>query len=112
MQIDLVYRPLTMMLRLDYKNIYHILSTFHFCSGFCIEVGSALTVLIASNVGIPISTTHCKIGSIVFVGRFRSRKNVDWFIFRNIILAWLVTLPVAGGLSAALMALLNLSVQR
>jgi len=73
-------------------------------SGFCIELGSALTVLIASNVGIPISTTHCKVGSVVFVGRFRSRENVDWRIFRNIVLAWLVTLPVTGGISAAIMA--------
>jgi len=72
-------------------------------SGFCIEVGSALTVLIASNVGIPISTTHCKVGSVVCVGRVRSRESVDWKLFRNIILAWVVTLPVSGGLSALAM---------
>lgn len=73
-------------------------------SGFCIEVGSALTVLLASNVGIPVSTTHCKVGSIVFVGWYRSRQGVDWKLFRNIIIAWFVTLPIAGGLSAAFMA--------
>ncbi|XP_045180200.2 sodium-dependent phosphate transporter 1-like isoform X1 [Mercenaria mercenaria] len=73
-------------------------------SGFCIEVGSALTVLLASNIGIPVSTTHCKVGSIVFVGWFRSRVGVDWKLFRNIIIAWFVTLPIAGGLSAAFMA--------
>lgn len=61
-------------------------------SGFCIEIASALTVLIASNIGIPISTTHCKVGSIVAVGRFRSRENVDWKLFRNIFFAWIVTL--------------------
>lgn len=80
-------------------------------SGFCIEIGSALTVLIASNVGIPISTTHCKVGSVVIVGRFRSRENVDWSIFRNIVLAWLVTLPISGGISAAIMAGLSLLVK-
>jgi len=74
-------------------------------SGFCIEIGSALTVLIASNIGIPISTTHCKVGSVVAVGRVRSRENVDWKLFRNIVFAWLVTLPIAGGVSAALMAI-------
>jgi len=79
-------------------------------SGFCIEIGSAMTVLIASNIGIPISTTHCKVGSVVFVGRFRSRENVDWSIFRNIVLAWLVTLPISGGISAAIMAGLRLAV--
>ncbi|XP_013401514.1 sodium-dependent phosphate transporter 1 [Lingula anatina] len=79
-------------------------------SGFCIEIGSALTVLVASNIGIPVSTTHCKVGSIVSVGRFRSRANVDWKLFRNIFLAWIVTLPVSGGISAALFAGLRLLV--
>jgi len=80
------------------------------CSGFCIEIGSALTVLVASNVGVPISTTHCKVGSVVFVGRFRARENVDWSIFRNIVIAWLVTLPISGGISAAIMAGLRLGI--
>ncbi|CAD5119386.1 DgyrCDS8000 [Dimorphilus gyrociliatus] len=80
-------------------------------SGFCIEIGSALTVLVASNIGIPISTTHCKVGSVVCVGRFRSRQNVDWSIFRNIVFAWLVTLPIAGGISAAMMAALKLTLK-
>lgn len=65
-------------------------------SGFTIEIGSALTVLVASNLGIPISTTHCKVGSVVMVGRLRSREVVDWRLFRNIILSWIVTIPVAG----------------
>ncbi|XP_064652506.1 sodium-dependent phosphate transporter 1-B-like isoform X2 [Lineus longissimus] len=73
-------------------------------SGFCIETGTALTVLIASNIGIPISTTHCKVGSVVCTGRFRSKENVDWTVFRNIVLAWIVTLPVSGLISAAIFA--------
>ncbi|CAI9740430.1 sodium-dependent phosphate transporter 1-A-like isoform X1 [Octopus vulgaris] len=72
-------------------------------SGFCIEIGSALTVLVASNIGIPISTTHCKVGSVVFVGRVRSKENVDWSLFRNIVLAWIGTLPASGLLSALIM---------
>ncbi|XP_076438105.1 sodium-dependent phosphate transporter 1-B-like isoform X2 [Babylonia areolata] len=74
-------------------------------SGFCIEVGAALTVLIASKIGIPISTTHCKVGSIVVVGRVRSHSNVDWSLFRNIFIAWVVTLPASGLFSAGLMAI-------
>ncbi|XP_066499431.1 sodium-dependent phosphate transporter 2 isoform X2 [Hoplias malabaricus] len=74
-------------------------------SGFCIEVMSALTVLVASNVGVPISSTHCKVGSVVAVGWLRSQKAVDWRLFRNIFLAWFVTVPVAGLFSAAVMAL-------
>ncbi|CAG2213600.1 PIT [Mytilus edulis] len=77
-------------------------------SGFCIEIGSALTVLIASNIGIPISSTHCKVGSVVAVGRVRSRENVDWKLFRNIALAWIVTVPVSGGISALTMFIFSL----
>lgn len=73
-------------------------------SGFSIEIGSALTVLIASNLGIPISTTHCKVGSVVMVGRVRSKSVVDWKLFRNIIISWVVTIPVSGCLAAGLYA--------
>lgn len=75
-------------------------------SGFTIEIGAAFTVLVASKIGVPISTTHCKVGSVVFVGWAQtSRGGVDWALFRNIIFAWLVTVPIAAGLSAALMAI-------
>lgn len=75
-------------------------------NGFSIEVGAATTVLLASKAGIPISTTHCKVGSIVFVGWLKSTTSVDWRLFRGIVAAWLFTLPIAGGMSAGIMALL------
>ncbi|KAG8454427.1 hypothetical protein GDO86_000884 [Hymenochirus boettgeri] len=74
-------------------------------SGFTIELASAFTVVVASNIGLPISTTHCKVGSVVAVGWIRSRKAVDWRLFRNIFLAWFVTVPVAGLFSAGIMAI-------
>lgn len=75
-------------------------------SGFTIEIGAAFTVLVASKIGVPISTTHCKVGSVVFVGWTQtSRAGVDWALFRNIVFAWAVTVPIAGGLSAAIMAI-------
>ncbi|XP_039177545.1 sodium-dependent phosphate transporter 2 isoform X1 [Crotalus tigris] len=74
-------------------------------SGFTIELASAFTVVIASNVGLPVSTTHCKVGSVVAVGWIRSKKAVDWHLFRNIFLAWFVTVPVAGLFSAGIMAI-------
>ena len=77
------------------------------CSGFSIEIGSALTVLMASNLGIPISTTHCKVGSVVMVGRTRSREVVDWKLFRNIIISWIVTIPVSGMLVFIQQVILN-----
>ncbi|KAM6100853.1 sodium-dependent phosphate transporter 1 [Pterocles gutturalis] len=79
-------------------------------SGFSIELASALTVVIASNVGLPISTTHCKVGSVVSVGWLRSRKAVDWRLFRNIFVAWFVTVPIAGLISAAIMALFKFAI--
>ncbi|KAI1881915.1 hypothetical protein AGOR_G00244390 [Albula goreensis] len=74
-------------------------------SGFSIELASAVTVVVASNIGLPVSTTHCKVGSVVAVGWLRSRKAVDWHLFRNIFMAWFVTVPISGLISAAIMAL-------
>ncbi|KAM8974455.1 sodium-dependent phosphate transporter 1 [Pelodytes ibericus] len=79
-------------------------------SGFSIELASALTVVIASNVGLPISTTHCKVGSVVSVGWLRSKKAVDWRLFRNIFLAWFVTVPISGLISAGIMALFKYAI--
>ncbi|XP_017882238.1 sodium-dependent phosphate transporter 1-B [Ceratina calcarata] len=74
-------------------------------TGFTIEVGAALTVLLASKAGLPVSTTHCKVGSIVCVGwASRGGEGVSWKLFRNIAFAWLITVPMAGCLSAACMA--------
>lgn len=76
-------------------------SLFAVHSGFTVESSAALTVLLASKLGIPISSTHCIVGSVVFVGwTFGDGKKVDWSLFRSIIFAWLVTLPVAGAVSA------------
>lgn len=77
-------------------------------SGFVIEIATAFTVLFASNLSIPVSTTHCKVGSVVAIGRIRSNQSVDWSLFRNIFAAWIVTVPVTGGISAGVMALLRL----
>lgn len=75
-------------------------------NGFSIEIGAASTVLLASKMGIPISTTHCKVGSIVFVGCTRNQHNVDWILFRGIVAAWVLTLPITMALTAIIMAIL------
>ncbi len=67
-----------------------------------------MTVLTASNLGIPISTTHCKVGSVVAIGLLRNRKKgVEWKLFGSIVLGWVITLPVTAGISALLMVILR-----
>lgn len=78
-------------------------------SGFTIEISSALTVLFASNIGIPISTTHCKVGAIVMVGRYRAKESVSWSLVKKILLAWFVTVPVSAILAAAIFAALRMA---
>ncbi|KAF0297198.1 Sodium-dependent phosphate transporter 1-A [Amphibalanus amphitrite] len=77
-------------------------------TGFTIELGAASTVLLASKIGLPVSTTHCKVGSVVTVGWARSGGGgVSWRLFGGIATAWLVTVPVSAAASAAVMAFLT-----
>ncbi|KAG5682358.1 hypothetical protein PVAND_011714 [Polypedilum vanderplanki] len=83
-------------------------------NGFTVESSAATTVLLASKLGVPISSTHCIVGSVVFVGwifgeKHEAKKSVDWSLFRSIIFAWLVTLPIAGAISAFCMWLFLLT---
>ncbi|PNF31938.1 hypothetical protein B7P43_G07926 [Cryptotermes secundus] len=90
------------------KTIGEDLTTITSSTGFTIELGAAFTVLLASKIGLPVSTTHCLVGSVVFVGWANStKKGVDWKLFRNIVAAWLVTVPISGLLSAAAVAILK-----
>ncbi|KAI3422566.1 hypothetical protein GPALN_013066 [Globodera pallida] len=77
------------------------------CSGFTIEFGAAVTALTASKLGLPISTTHCLVGSVVAVGSIKSGEGVDWHIFASIATSWLVTLPVSAAVSAGLMYIMK-----
>lgn len=54
---------------------------------------------------LPSCAVSTQVGSVVAVGWLRSRKSVDWRLFRNIFIAWFVTVPISGLISAAIMAL-------
>jgi PiT family inorganic phosphate transporter len=69
--------------------------------GFCAETGGAITLFAATWLGIPVSTTHTITGAIVGVGAARRVSAVRWGIAGNIVIAWVVTLPVAAMIAAA-----------
>jgi sodium-dependent phosphate transporter len=70
--------------------------------GFSIELASAATVVIASRLEMPISTTHSQVGAVIGCGLVDGHKNVKWKTFCKIIASWLITLPIAGAISAAI----------
>ncbi|WP_153100438.1 inorganic phosphate transporter [Paraburkholderia hayleyella] len=69
--------------------------------GFCAESGGAITLFIASWLGIPVSTTHTITGAIVGVGATRKLSAVRWGVAGNIIWAWILTIPASAMLAAA-----------
>ena len=70
--------------------------------GFIIELSAALTTLIASRAELPVSTTHCQIGSVIGCGIGDNKNNLEWKLVKEIIYSWIITLPAAGLLSATL----------
>jgi PiT family inorganic phosphate transporter len=63
--------------------------------GFCAETSSALTLFVTAIAGIPVSTTHVIAGSIVGVGTVENYKKVRWITTRSILIAWILTIPIA-----------------
>ena len=70
--------------------------------GFIIELSAAITVIIASRTELPVSTTHCQVGSVVGCGLSGGKQNVQWKLLRGILWSWFITVPVTGFLSAGL----------
>lgn len=64
--------------------------------GFCAETGGAITLFMATGLGIPVSTTHTITGAIVGVGTARKVSAVRWNIAGNIVIAWIVTIPCSA----------------
>lgn len=68
--------------------------------GFCAETGGAITLFIATAMGVPVSTTHTITGAIVGVGSVRNASAVRWGVAGNIVLAWIFTIPATAFVAA------------
>lgn len=68
--------------------------------GFCAETGGAITLFLATGLGIPVSTTHTITGAIVGVGSSRKMSAVRWGVAGNILWAWVFTIPASAFISA------------
>jgi len=64
--------------------------------GFSAETSAGITISLASLLGIPVSTTHTITGSIIGVGTIKSFSAVRWGVARNILWAWVLTIPLSG----------------
>jgi PiT family inorganic phosphate transporter len=69
--------------------------------GFAAETGGAMTLFLASSLGIPVSTTHTITGAIVGVGAAQRTRAVRWGLAGNIVVAWIITMPAAAAMAAA-----------
>ena len=69
--------------------------------GFCAETGGAITLFMATGLGVPVSTTHTITGAIVGVGAARRVSAVRWGVARGIVVAWVITMPMAGLIASA-----------
>lgn len=70
-------------------------------SGFCAEAGAAISILIATWLGLPVSTTHVVTGAIAGVGSIQRVRAVRWNVASSIVIAWVLTIPAAAAVSAA-----------
>ncbi len=73
--------------------------------GFCAETGGAITLFLATALGIPVSTTHTITGAIVGVGSVRRAATVRWGLAGNIVWAWIFTIPASALVAVAFYAI-------
>lgn len=77
-------------------------------AGFCAELATATTVLLASRLGLPVSTSHGIIGSIIGVGLVQSPRLINFSTIRGITAAWLITVPISAFISALIFIIIRI----
>src|SRR3954462_15698358 len=75
--------------------------------GFCAETAGAITLFLATSLGIPVSTTHTITGAIIGVGATRRVSAVKWGVAGRIVWAWVLTIPLSAAVSAVAYVLLR-----
>jgi Phosphate/sulphate permeases len=76
--------------------------------GFSAEFGASVTILIASKLGMPISTTHAIVGAVLGIGLARGISSLNFRLMRDIFLSWIITIPSAAIASILIFYLLKL----
>jgi len=89
------------------KTIGSKLAFIDYHIGFCVEMASTIAVIIATYSDLPVSTTHCQVGAIIFTGIVSDIKSVQWKWFGAVSAGWLLTVPLAALISAAFTAMLR-----
>jgi len=79
-------------------------------SGFCAETAAAVSIMFATELHLPVSTTHVTAGAIAGVGSIQRLKAVRWGVAANILWAWILTIPAAGIVGWASMWVFNIFV--
>jgi sodium-dependent phosphate transporter len=105
------------------KTMGRKLSKINFSRGFSMELGAAIAGIIASRIGMPISSTHTQVGSVVFVSLFtywirntslapavkeeNPFQDINWKLFGKIAFSWVITIPVSAMISAGFYSVLQ-----
>ncbi len=76
--------------------------------GFSVDFGAATTVLVASRLGMPISTSHTVVGAVIGVGLAKGLEAVDLSVIKKIVISWVLTLPIAATTSIGIFLLLKI----
>lgn len=79
-------------------------------SGFSAEIATAITVLLASRVGLPVSTSHALVGGVLGIGIAQNWRKIEYSTVKSVILAWLITLPIASAIAMIVFKVLSLIV--
>lgn len=89
------------------KTLGHKMVKLHPIHGFAAETSSATMILLASSYGIPVSTTHNISAAIMGVGTAKRLNAIKWTVVERMVWAWLLTLPISGGLAYLLFHTIN-----